>query len=146
MACGKIFKASNKNFKLKNRGMESRQLRIGDWVSHEGKEGKVVEIKTTHTRLLFKDDTSYLYNVNELEPIPLTDELIKKIGFNSNNSGEYINIIGRVCLSIMELSNCYYLVFVNYDMDNDLLDKTIKYLHQLQHELYDAGIELKIEL
>ena len=24
--------------------------------------------------------------------------------------------------------------------------KNIKYLHQLQHELFDAGVELKIEL
>lgn len=124
--------------------MDIRELRIEDRVSHNGEAGVVVEIKTTHVRLMFKDNTSGLYNVNELKPIPLTDELLKKIGFNSNNSGEYINIIGRVCLSIIELSNCYYLVFVNYDMGNDLLDKPIKYLHQLQHELYDAGIELKI--
>lgn len=126
--------------------MDIRELRIEDRVSHNGDIGEVVEIKTTHTRLLFKDDTSYLYNVNELEPIPLTEELLKKIGFNSNNNGEYINTIGTVCLSIVKLSKCYYLVFVDYDMGNDLLDKPIKYLHQLQHELWDAGIELKIEL
>jgi hypothetical protein len=82
----------------------------------------VVEIKTTHARLLFKDGTSYLYNVNELEPIPLTDELLEKIGFNSNNNGEYINTIGTVCLSIVKLSNCYYLMFIDYSMSNDLLD------------------------
>ena len=126
--------------------MDIRELRIEDRVSHNGDIGEVVEIKTTHVRLMLKDDTSYLYNVNELEPIPLTEELLEKIGFNSNNNGEYINTIGTVCLSIVKLSNCYYLMFIDYNMSNDLLDKPIKYLHQLQHELWDVGIELKIEL
>jgi hypothetical protein len=102
--------------------MDIRELRIEDRVSHNGDIGEVVEIKTTHARLLFKDDTSYLYNVNELKPIPLTEELLEKIGFNSNNNGEYINTIGTVCLSIVKLSNCYYLMFIDYSMSNDLLD------------------------
>ena len=58
--------------------MDIRELRIEDRVSHNGDIGEVVEIKTTHARLLFKDDTSYLYNVNELEPIPLIEELLEK--------------------------------------------------------------------
>ena len=33
-----------------------------------------------------------------------------------------------------------------YNIHTDESSKNIKYLHQLQHELYDAGIELKIEL
>ena len=36
--------------------MDIRELRIGDKVSHNGDIGKVVEIKTTHVRLLFKAD------------------------------------------------------------------------------------------
>ena len=125
--------------------MNIRELRIEDRVSHNGDIGKVIEIKTTHVGLMFKDGTSYLYNINELEPIPLTEELLEKIGFNSNNNGEYINTIGTVCLSIVKLSNCYFLMFIDYNMSN-VLDKPIKYLHKLQHELWDVGIELKIEL
>ena len=52
--------------------MDIRELRIEDRVSHNGDIGKVVEIKTTHVRLMFKDGASCLYNVNELEPIPIT--------------------------------------------------------------------------
>jgi hypothetical protein len=51
--------------------MDIRELRIEDRVSHNGDIGEVVEIKTTHARLLFKDGTSYLYNVNELEPMEI---------------------------------------------------------------------------
>jgi hypothetical protein len=35
--------------------MDIRELRIEDRVSHNGDIGEVVEIKTTHARLLFKD-------------------------------------------------------------------------------------------
>ena len=55
--------------------MDIRELRIDDRVSHSVDIGKVVEIKTTHVRLMFKDGTSYLYNVNELEPIKYVHEL-----------------------------------------------------------------------
>ena len=43
--------------------MDIRELRIEDRVSNNGDIGEVVEIKTTHARLFFKDDASYLYAV-----------------------------------------------------------------------------------
>ena len=36
--------------------MDIRELRIEDRVSHNGDIGEVVEIKTTHVRLMFKAD------------------------------------------------------------------------------------------
>ena len=44
--------------------MDIRELRIEDKVSHNGDIGKVIEIKTNHVRLLFKDDTSIFINYN----------------------------------------------------------------------------------
>ena len=127
------------------------ELRIGDKVKYLD---KIFTIRMLcdggYADLIIPDkshsEIEYGVDVKDVQPIPLTDELLKNIGFNSNNAGEYIKTIGTVCLSIVKLSKCYYLVFVDYDKGNDLLDKPIKYLHQLQHELYDAGIELKIEL
>ena len=130
--------------------MDIRELRIGDKVEYLGRIVTIRAIyETGHVEFLMNNLDhliEFTINCKDVESIPLTDELLKKIGFNSNNNGEYINTIGTVCLSIVKLSKCYYLVFVDYDMGNDLLDKPIKYLHQLQHELFDAGVELKIEL
>ena len=116
--------------------MDIRELRIEDRVSHNGDIGEVVEIKTNHVRLLFKDDTSYLYNVNELDPIPLTDELLKKIGFTPMGDSRFA------------LTDAALLKYdaINYMFVTRYTHKLIKYIHQLQYELFDAGIELKIEL
>lgn len=116
--------------------MDIRELRIEDRVSHNGDIGKVIEIKTTHVRLMFKDGTSYLYNVNELEPIPITDKLIKKIGFTPMGDSRFA------------LTDAALLKYdaINYMFVTRYTHKLIKYIHQLQHEIWEAGIELKIEL
>ena len=124
--------------------MDIRELRVGDIIYRPDCNDTVVEIRANG--IIGLDHNRGIIPFESLEPISLTDELLEKIGFNSNNNGEYINTIGTVCLSIVKLSNCYYGMFIDYNMSNDLLDKPIKYLHQLQHELWDAGIELKIEL
>ena len=84
--CGKIFKASNKNFKLKNRGMDIRELRIGDKVTYLGRIVTIRAIyETGHVEFLMRDGTTgplfeLTINVKNIEPIPLTDELLCKIG------------------------------------------------------------------
>ena len=128
--------------------MDIRELRIDDRVSHNGDIGKVIEIKTTHVGLMFKDGTSYLYNVNELEPIPLTDELLEKIGFTqvSKYLGDGIDYRFsndnecRIWHTLLNNSSYEYNIHTNES------SKNIKYLHQLQHELFDAGVQLKIGL
>ena len=126
--------------------MDIRELRIDDRVSHNGDTGEVVEIKTNHVRLLFKDDTSYLYNVNELEPIPLTDELLLNIGAKEIKIvGHHYLYIGNKEQSIL-LHHSRYAYVLTAEYYRIAVRKPIKYLHQLQHELFDAGIELKIEL
>lgn len=130
--------------------MDIRELRIGDKVKYLAKIFTIrmlCEDGYADLIIPYKSHSEIEYGVDikDIKPIPLSDELLKKIGFNSNNAGEYIKTIGTVFLSIVRLSNCYYLTFIDYNMGNDLLDKPIKYLHQLQHELYDADIELKIE-
>ena len=124
--------------------MDIRELRIEDRVSHNGDIGKVVEIKTTHARLLFKDDTSYLYNVNELEPIPLTDELLLNIGAKEIKIVEhhYLYIGNKEQSILLHHSRYAYVLTAEYYRISVI--KPIKYLHKLQHELYDAGIELKL--
>ena len=122
--------------------MDIRELRIGDKVSHNGDIGKVIEIKTNHVRLLFKDGTSYLYNVNELEPIPITDKLIKKIGFLNINHIWYH--LGELVL-LRRLKHNYQIYITDCGSHYEI-NKIIKYIHQLQHEIWETGIELKIEL
>ena len=126
--------------------MDIRELRIDDRVSHNGDIGKVIEIKTTHVRLMFKDGTSYLYNVNELEPIPITDKWLERLGFGPIFSGNYHKQIDSFDLRLISLVKGYSIEIADCCLGNMICDKNIKYIHQLQHELFDAGVELKIEL
>ena len=145
--------------------MDIRELRCGDIVTTNGKpmgtkKGDYYQVVEIDNKNKLHDligsvaiesvSNKYLGCVGAwvdcLEPIPIAGEILKKMGFNSDNIGEYTNKIGNTLLSIVKLSSCYYLMFKDYSMGNDLLNKPIRYLHQLQHELYDAGIELKIEL
>ena len=108
--------------------MDIRELRIEDRVSHNGDIGKVVEIKTTHVRLMFKDGASYLYNVNELEPIPITDKLIKKIGFlKISNMWYHLDEL----VLLRRLKNNYQIYITDCGSHYEI-NKIIKYLHQLQ--------------
>ena len=69
-----------------------------------------------------------------MKPIPITDELLEKIGFSKDGIG------------IFQVENFKY-DFVAMQVDAERIYKSgIIFLHQLQHEMFDAGIECKIEL
>ena len=74
--------------------------------------------------------------------------LLEKIGFTqvSKHLGDGIDYRFsndnecRIWHTLLNNSSYEYNIHTNES------SKNIKYLHQLQHELFDAGIELKIEL
>ncbi|MCE5225881.1 MAG: hypothetical protein LLG05_08460 [Porphyromonadaceae bacterium] len=80
----------------------------------------------------------------ELQPIPLTPELLEKCGFKSNHPTYYYIPIEDNCLHVYYSNNGLYGYNVKY-MHAYLGE--IKYLHQLQN-LYFAltGEELEIDL
>lgn len=84
--------------------------------------------------------------VDYLRPIPLTDELLLNIGAKEIEIvGHHYLYIGNKEQSIL-LHHSRYAYVLTAEYYRISVRKPIKYLHQLQHELYDAGIELKIEL
>ena len=77
-----------------------------------------------------------MFDYSDIQPILLTDKLLKNIGFTHMGDSRFA------------LTDAALLKYdaINYMFVTRYTHKLIKYLHQLQHELYDAGIELKIEL
>ena len=144
--------------------MDIRELRVGDIVTTNGKpmgtkKGdyyRVIEIDSKNklddlVGSAAIESVSDKYSrvgawVDYLNPIPLTDELLKKIG------AQEINIEGHHFISIgcenngVLLHHSRYAYALTTEYYRIAVRKPIKYLHQLQHELYDAGIEFKIEL
>ena len=125
--------------------MDIRELRIGDWIETHG-YSKVSSIGDDNFVYVRHYGPRFKLLAVDCNPIPLTDELLEKIGAKEINiEGFHYLYIGNKEQSVLLHHSRYAYVFTTecYVIS---VRKPIKYLHQLQHELYDAGIEIKIEL
>lgn len=126
--------------------MDIRELRIGDKVTYVGRIVTIRAIyETGHVEFLMKDGDhviEFTVNCKDVEPILLTDKLIKKIGFLNINHIWYH--LGELVL-LRRLKHNYQIYITDCGSHYEI-NKIIKYIHQLQHEIWETGIELKIEL
>ena len=125
--------------------MDKRDLRIDDWVNvevniqtHEMQPMQVKEILShcIKTKYSLSQDPPF----EHLHPIELTESLIinNKIAICEGCYGIW-NIGTDIT---MERYEDYWVISVAND--TNIYEKKIKYLHQLQHELWDAGIDLNL--
>lgn len=129
---------------MKANGLSCKDLMVGDWVynTHNRQNERVQEITSGLVMLDYND----LYDYDEIEPIPLTPEILEKNGYIKDGyfykKGEYDRIqLGQlfehasvVCYKDMrfcEVSTSPYL---------------LQYVHQLQHAMRLCGIEKEIIL
>ena len=65
--------------------MTAKELMIDDWVynTHNRQNEQVAEIGSSLVMLAYND----LYEYDEIEPIPLTDAILKVNGFNREGGG-----------------------------------------------------------
>lgn len=125
--------------------MNCEELQIDDWVEYNGLNQKVKEISGLDNEIYLTMDECV--DCAEVNPIPLTAEILEKNGFESDN-----NMFG---LCDYELSENYILenrgdrfCFVkriprHYGTFHII---GIKYLHELQHVLKFFEIEREIKL
>lgn len=122
--------------------IQSNELRIGNYVKDDiGRIGKVVSIGSNTIRLkmefsTMKIDTNHDQYGLDVEPIPLTPEILENAGFVKNKYGN--RFIKDELTNDIVKSNGFYMANVSQEL---------KYLHQLQN-LYFAltGEELIINL
>ena len=122
--------------------METKELMIGDWVKNcYGEKKRVEQILSSRVMLAYND----VYYIGGIEPIPLTEKILKKNGFSKlDNIGTYFH-------GILEDSR-YYEIEIN--LINNMLwinrmwfkANNIHYVHELQHALRMCKIEKEIEL
>lgn len=110
--------------------MKATELRIGNYVQYQDKPVKVTGLNAC---MIDADEIFDPLIEDNFNPIPLTEEWLKKFGFEFN---QYWNAyhMGR-----FKLNKGWYLCDVVYDV-------AIKYVHQLQN-LYFAltGEELTLK-
>lgn len=119
--------------------IQSNELRIGNYTNF----GIVylIENECFYTK---KDEVSYKNKWADIQPIPLTPEILEKCGFDGNNHKRRFKKVIESSLTMYFQDGVFSLE--DYDWFAQNLDH-IKNLHQLQNLYYAlTGTELEIKL
>ena len=111
--------------------IQANETRINNWISHNDKYYQIGTIAKEFPTLNTDAFGIGVVDWNNIEPIPLTDKILLKCGFEKEYYGDIdwlekeFPIIGELCTS--DRKNGFYL----FDTNTDTL--RIYYLHQLQN-------------
>ena len=140
--------------------MKAEELMIGDWVHYRGTNIQVTSLydKGGSNEIGWSDKESVWVNGSNVEPIPLTPEILEKNGFETEDNAHF---------SIQGQDNILELLLVESPFDSYTFDivrtertvnkcnqrcyidryfASIDYVHQLQHALKLCGINKDILL
>lgn len=117
--------------------MEQNKYIPGDWVRYIGNNSlKYVQIWQVRENSLLLEEGFGTVGFSEVEPIPLTPEILEGIGWKwSEEHEEFASSSSKI--AIYPESN-YYVI-------SDLYVK-IRYAHQLQHFLFGLGLDSNFDL
>ena len=111
--------------------INKRELRIGNLVIVNGEIIKVEEIKSGGIN---PNWDSYEYSYDDLQPIPLTNEILEKLSLEKFN--RYYSIYKNWELVISKEGNKYIIDNIDGDISHYDNDYKIRFLHQLQNIYY----------
>lgn len=128
--------------------MRAKDLMIGDWIynTHNQQSEQVVEIREHMVMLTYND----LYDYDDIEPIPLTAEILEKNGWKEEHDGiarQYVSEDRRVILHdddrFLNSQQEWYIHIDSVNMSTiGCLELT--FVHELQHFLWLCNIEKEI--
>ena len=138
--------------------MKAIELQIGDYVNYRGQIIKVTSLynKGGSNEVGWSDKECVWVNADNVEPIPLTTEILEKNGFVANKHVypypfyEYINEEDKLKIGFafpQGNKTSYKEPWVYIDSENFLIvHLPCIYVHQLQHALRICRIEKEIVL
>ena len=125
-------------------------LRIGNWVKCDNLLCKVVEIYSEDIYCYdqFGED---LHNIEYIQPIELTEEVLLKIGFDKHDEAMNIYAFENERAIVVYVPNRKLLKIEGVEngvlIDRNIRLNNVEHLHQLQNAYYLlTGQELNIEL
>lgn len=117
--------------------MKVNELRIGNYVNYIGHETQITGTSIGYVSTL----SSGSLNQGQVEPIPLTEEWLLKLGFKKTYSLNYEGQIGAMAIMARISSGKLYLE-VPYGI---YLGDTIQFVHDYQN-LYFALMKRELEV
>lgn len=133
--------------------MKANELMIGGWCRRliyqdTGREVvtdfQIAQIRKNGESLYVYSSKGNMGRVDQIEPIPLTAEILEKNFEKKTFYGIYDDYFD---LDIREYSDSIYVAtFHNCEMNTPDQQMTFSFVHELQHFLNHCGIEKEIEL
>jgi len=120
--------------------IDKTHLRLGNYVMDEDSVVMITELTSKHANHSQAFNCPY----DDLEPIPLTPEILEKCGFEKNEDGDdgyYYDLSANGILFIEGDKKGYCEVFL------DMIEEVrVRYLHQLQNLYFSlTGQELNVK-
>ena len=115
-----------------------RDLQIGDWIEDGYKVAQVTSITCDG----IVETTSAISNIDVVEPIKLTEDILVKNGFDKDERSKYFHVYTLNIKGSYDFDICWSSVN-GFNYEGDFI---LTYVHQLQHLLRLCGIEKEIEL
>lgn len=130
--------------------MKVNELMIGDWVKFDEDICSVDEVRLDGTVVLTSMNTD-LTSIDgsqvedeEIEPIPLTPEILEKNGFKFEQQGSL-----EVAILKMKNRHPITLEYIGWSDGRWSIQQhrlVVKYVHELQHALRLCGIDKEIKI
>ena len=123
--------------------LDSKDLMVGDWVynTFNKQNERVQEIRDKGVMLDYND----IYEYDEIEPIPLTDAILKTNGFNREGGASYWHEGDRDACILYWSEDKEQLV-IGSPCDDCMVKMNVRYVHELQHAFRLVGIDKEIKL
>lgn len=129
--------------------IQANELRIGNWVNVQphNQYAQIIEIKSGRpdnrdfVRISSPDlDTQFAVEISQIKPIPLTEEILLKAGFEKD-TGEFYLYKDITVRKTYYSDDFWRFIFKQQRI------KDIKHLHDLQNTIFAlTGEDIKIEL
>lgn len=130
--------------------IKPEELRIGNWVNRLGNPTVINSIQKGVEIGYVSTPISGSITTNQIEPIPLTEEILIKAGFEKQQPSfdARINIFYQnIEIYTYESTLMEGSFYIGQDEDSVLIYSEKMYVHQLQNLFYSlTGTELKIQL
>lgn len=145
---------------MKENELSSKDLMIGDWLQDSfGNIGQVYRLDPgrVHLRLLQERPQDEEYIVHDIEPIPLTPEILEKNGFEVERGGKIMGMqvadkctlcigdgIKKCRIEMQDYGETEHRKWATKITALDEVRVGIGYVHQLQHALRLCRINKEI--
>lgn len=138
--------------------MKQNKYIPGDWVRYIGNNSlKYVQIWQVRENFLFLESGYGIVDFSEVEPIPLTPEILEKSGWKNDGIGYDYQLKDKLYLLVEYKDKKHKVIYsvevynnvspASYDVgQDDFYLMTISYVHELQHLLFGLGLDSDFKL